>query len=123
MATNTAFVTALYNNLLFRSPSLAESEPLVRRLDTGLLTRQGLLEAAYQVPELNDMPYMLSAVYQAVFKQPPSVAQLSFWSGVLQSGATYEQIANQMIASIEAQQLYQGINNAIDGLIKLLKMY
>lgn len=119
MATNTDFVSSLYTNILFRPASSAELSYLVTRLDNGLLTRQGLVETAFNLPDLKGMPYTLSAVYQAVFGALPTMSALTFWSGLMNQGATVSQVAQQMLTSPNAKSSFPSLVDTTSVLNKL----
>lgn len=109
--TNTEFVTNLFEKVLFRSPVAEELSNLATRLDNGLLTRQGLVEAAYELPVVKTYPYQISAIYQAIFNKLPNDEQLSIWGGLYLQGLTLPQIAQQMLNSSAASASFPQLNN------------
>jgi hypothetical protein len=109
MITNTEFVNSIYNNMLLRSPAQSEASYLVSRLDSGLLTRQALVEAAIPYPEVQATPTMIAQIYQTVFNKVGTTEQLTFWANIFRAGASYDQIAQQMASSSEVAKLYPNL--------------
>lgn len=99
MANNTDFVSAVYQNMLLKPPTDFEKNYFVTRLDSGLTTQAQVVELALTHNELTAQANQLSKLYQAVFGRLPDVQSLAFWAGVQNSGASLQQIGQQMISS------------------------
>lgn len=53
----------------------------------------------------------VAQLYVALFNRAPELAGLNLWVSILNSGASMEQVAHQMLGSIEAQPLQNASNN------------
>lgn len=108
---NTEFVNSLFQTLLFRQPTAQEQQELSNRLDNGLMTRQGLVEMAFDLPLTKTYPYQVSAIYQAVFNQLPTDEQLAIWGGLHLQGLSLAQMAQQMLSSSTAKTAFPDLSN------------
>lgn len=101
MATNIEFVNSVYRNMLLRDADNAGLGYYANRLEQGLATRAQVVESVLFSDELKGLPYTLANTYVSVLGRFPDKAGLSFWKDILNSGATIEQVAQQLIDSSE----------------------
>ncbi len=101
MATNTDFVNSAYTNMLLRDADTAGLAFYVSRLEQGLTTRSQVVESVLFSNEIKGVPYTLSNVYQSILGRLPDKSGLLFWKDILKTGATVEQIGQQLFDSAE----------------------
>lgn len=101
MATNIEFVNSVYRNMLLRDADNAGLGYYANRLEQGLATRAQVVESILFSDEINALPHTLANAYLAVLGRFPDKAGLSFWKDILNSGATIEQVTQQLLDSSE----------------------
>lgn len=119
MQTNAEFIQSLASKALLRPAYDIEQNTFLPRLDSGLLTRQGLVEMVLASPELKGVPSHLSAIYQAIYSEYPSHETLNFWANVVKQGATYTQVAEQMATAPAVAARYPNLASLTD-IVQLL---
>jgi hypothetical protein len=109
--TNADFLTSMYQNVLLRTPDTAGMSYYQGRLDQGLATRAQVVETFLNSPEIQGAPTALAGVYQAVLGRQPDMSGLQFWAGIMNTGASLPQIAQQMATSAEFTQKYANLGS------------
>ncbi len=112
MLTNAEFIDSMYQNVLLRTPDTGGRAYFLNRLDQGLATRTNIAETFLTSAEVQDIPTGLAGIYQAVLGRQPDLFGLQSWAGVIHSGATLTQVAQQMSKSTEFAQKYAGITSS-----------
>lgn len=110
---NDNFLSELFRDVLFRTPTTAELDYYGTRLDSGFFTKS---QVAYEVLSRNDYQgglESLTRLYQASFDRVPDYGGLMYWNGIFGRGVSLNDIAKIFYASPEFKELYgTGTSNA-----------
>jgi len=96
-----SFVRASYQLLLGRDQRAGEGDGWRVSLDSGAMTRAGVVKSFLASTEANER--LLSAVYAAWLNRPLDAAGKTFWTGQLASGLTFEGLAGAIFSSQEVR--------------------
>jgi hypothetical protein len=105
---NAAFVTALYTDLLGRTPSPAEVASVKKLLDGGLATRAQLANTFLRSPEA--VRRVVSGDYLSYLGRPADSAALTAAAQTIQSGARFGAVALTLLIS---QEFYADASAAV----------
>ncbi len=107
MATNNEiFVTELFRELFYRTPTPAELSFYASRLDTGFYTRSQVAAQFMTSTDYKDGLESLARLYRASFDRIPDIGGLTYWNGILRQGASFSDIANIFFFSPEFIERY-----------------
>ncbi len=107
MATNNEiFVTELFRDLFYRTPTPAELSFYASRLDTGFYTRSQVAAQFMTSTDYKDGLESLARLYRASFDRIPDIGGLTYWNGILRQGASFSDIANIFFFSPEFIERY-----------------
>ncbi len=107
MATNNEiFVTELFRDLFYRTPTPAELTFYASRLDTGFYTRSQVAAQFMTSTDYKDGLESLARLYRASFDRIPDIGGLTYWNGILRQGASFSDIANIFFFSPEFIERY-----------------
>jgi hypothetical protein len=96
MATNQTFVTQLYQNVLFRTPSAGEVNYWVGRLDFNEVTQAQVAQTFITSAEAQGNPAAVIRLYQSYFGRVPALNEVAFHvNNIRSNGATLTTIAQQ----------------------------
>jgi hypothetical protein len=97
--TNTGFVTAIYQDLLGRSPSISERNLWVNRLDGHTVTRPQVATAILTSMEYRNL--IIQDWYHRFLGRAASNGEVSTWQSSLSGGATDEYVIANVLGSVE----------------------
>ncbi len=104
--TNETFVTELFRDLFYRTPTPAELSFYASRLDTGFYTRSQVAAQFMTSTDYKDGLESLARLYRASFDRIPDIGGLTYWNGILRQGASFSDIANIFFFSPEFIERY-----------------
>lgn len=122
-----AFVGQVYQNVLGRAPDAGGLAFWTGQLNTGVLTRAGVLagisesqenrtntaartEAGVWVPD--QQAVQVARLYYATLGRAPDAGGLAFWTSALKSGTPLQRQADAFTGSAEFQARYGSLNNS-----------
>jgi hypothetical protein len=108
-----AYVTALYSDLLHRSPQPAEVTQVSAQLDGG--TPASAIVAGI-VNSAEYQGHFVQSCYQLFLNRQPTSAEVSGWLPALQAGLSGPQCEATFLASSEFMQAHQGSSSWINAL-------
>jgi len=106
---NQVFAAALTQGLLGRAPTTAEVSTLSGALNGGTTPTQ-VASAIIATPEYQARE--VGALYQIALNRPVDMAGLNYWGGLLESGASLNQVKAGILSSDEAFRQAGGTPNA-----------
>jgi hypothetical protein len=96
---NAAFVTQVYQHLLYRGPDSAGLAHWQAVLDQGTLTRAQVVQAIEDTPEYRTAE--VQDLYQSLLHRSPDPAALQSWTDFLAGGGTNEQLEARILGAPE----------------------
>lgn len=105
---NTQIVEGIFKALLFRSPSTTETSYWTNQLTLGLQTPLTLILLAAEQPVLLERNLPLASAFYSAFGRLMTSEEVEFWSGVLNKGASLEQVATSFVSSQEFSDRFSG---------------
>jgi hypothetical protein len=108
-------VSDCYRGLLFREPDPEGFEFWVGELESGTLTRAGLIEATLESVEYRQKwvnMIFVALMYDGIFERVPDQGGYDFYAATLDSGAlTWEQMLDLWLSSSEWYMRFGDLNN------------
>ncbi len=117
--TNETFVTELFRDLFYRTPTPAELSFYASRLDTGFYTRSQVAAQFMTSTDYKDGLESLARLYRASFDRVPDHGGLMYWNAVLSTGASFSDVAKIFFYSPEFIERY-GSNLTNSQFVKIL---
>jgi hypothetical protein len=123
---NSDFVNLIYENVLHRAADSGGLSYWTNVLDTGQASRAqvvtGFSESAEDIADLaapvqhglwigNAPAAEVARLYDSVFGRLPDASGEAYWTGVLEAGASLQNVANGFVGSVEFQSTYGALNN------------
>lgn len=96
---NAEYVTKAFTATLFREPTPTESTFWVNELDNALTTPGALYLLGAQLPEFTEQNLPIAQLYYTLFDRQINPQEMLIWGNAIQTGASLNQIATQMISS------------------------
>ncbi len=116
---NETFVSNLYRDLFYRTPTTAELTFYASRLESGFYTRSQVASQFLQSSEYNGGLESIIRLYQASFGRTPDYNGLMYWNGVMGKGASLSDISNIFFYSPEFVARY-GANLSNNQFVQIL---
>jgi Ca2+-binding RTX toxin-like protein len=108
---STTFVAQLYSQLLRRPADPSGLGYWSAKIDSGAMNASEVSAQFLASAEFGQMVDPVVRMYFAFFGRSPDPAGLSFWVGIMQGGATAQQIGAAFSAAPEFQSLYGGVGD------------
>jgi type VII secretion-associated serine protease mycosin len=102
--TNAEFVELVYNNVLGRPADAAGKAYWLGKLNSGQLSRGGVMLAFSESPEFvttNSARVLVTLAYVGMLRRAPDADGLAYWIGVLQAGGSIETLIGGFFQSPE----------------------
>ncbi|KUJ75912.1 hypothetical protein AVO42_11605 [Thiomicrospira sp. XS5] len=93
------YVQKAFKATLFREPTASELEFWITELDNSLTTPTALFLLGAQLPEFNKQNLPIAQLYYTLFNQYINPQEMLIWGNAIQTGASLDQIAMQMLVS------------------------
>ncbi|MBU6305130.1 MAG: DUF4214 domain-containing protein, partial [Betaproteobacteria bacterium] len=103
---NENFVSELFRDLLYRTPTSVEQSFYVDRLNSGFFAKSQVVHDLLTRPDYRGGLESLTRLYEASFDRIPDYGGLMFWNSVYGRGVPLNDIARIFYASPEFKMLY-----------------